>query len=491
MSSTAVDTPIPLRIGAERRTSDRTHEVRAPWDGALVARVALASPADLTLAIERAEKAGRTLATASAHQRRAALDHAAAWLGERAELVAKTIVAEAGKPIRFARGEVDRALLTIRTAAEEAVRLGGEVVPLEAGPSGAGRRGLVRRFPRGVVGAISPFNFPINLLAHKVAPAIACGCPVVAKPSEKTPLAGHLLGDAIAHGLAKAGLPEDALSVLPALPRDASPLIDDPRVKVLSFTGGATVGWRLKERAAKKQVQLELGGDGAVIVWGDTDLEAAAKKCALAAFAYAGQVCISVQRVYVQEKAYPAFRERFLAAAKALKMGDPADPDVVIGPLIDDASGERVDAWVDEALAAGARSLLRSPRNGRMLGPVVLESVPPTTKLGCEEVFGPVVYLEPVATFEEALARVNRSPWGLQAGLFTRGLRRVEAAFERLEVGGLIVNDTPMWRIDPMPYGGVKGSGVGREGLRYTIEEYTEPRLMVIAPEDGPVDLDS
>jgi acyl-CoA reductase-like NAD-dependent aldehyde dehydrogenase len=323
-----------------------------------------------------------------------------------------------------------------------------------------------------------------------VAPAIACGCPVVAKPSERTPLTAHLLGDAISHGLAQVDLPADAISILPALPPEAGPLVDDERVKVLSVTGGAATGWKLKERASKKQVILELGGDGAVIVWGDAEVDAAVSKCALASFAYAGQVCISVQRIYVDARAYPAFRDRFLAAARAFERGDPRDPNVVIGPMIDDAAAERIDQWVEEAIGAGARLLLREPRKGRMMGPIVLESVPPSCKLGCEEAFGPVVYLEPVEHFDEALARVNASPYGLQAGLFTDGLARVEAAFERLEVGALIVNDTPMWRIDSMPYGGVKESGFGREGIRYAIEAYTEPRLMVIAPGEGSPDLD-
>jgi acyl-CoA reductase-like NAD-dependent aldehyde dehydrogenase len=481
---------IPLRLGRERRNGLKTLGVVRPFDGQRLESVHLASTADVTAAIERAHAAFGPLSRASAHLRRKALDVAANLLEKRADETARTITDEAGKPIKLARAEVDRALSTIRSCAEEAVRVGGEVVPLEVSAVGAGKRGVVRRFARGVVAAISPFNFPLNLLTHKVAPAIAAGCPVVAKPSERTPLTAHILGDCIAQGLEAAGLPVDAISILPAFPDSVGPLLDDPRVRVVSFTGGVATGWKLRERAASKDVVLELGGDAAVIVWGDADLDFAARRCAYAAFAYAGQICISVQRVYVQSKVYPEFRERFLAATRELKLGDPRDPDVVVGPLIDDAAADRIEAWTDEAVRAGARVLTRGERKGRLIPPIALEALPDGTKLSCEEAFGPVVALEPVERFETALDRVNGSRFGLQAGLFTRDLPRVEAAFERLEVGALVVNEAPLFRVDTMPYGGVKASGIGREGARYAIESFTEPRLLVTARDEKPVDLD-
>jgi acyl-CoA reductase-like NAD-dependent aldehyde dehydrogenase len=481
----------PLRLGAERRATARSIDVVSPIDGGHVGRVALGSAREIDEALARAHTVAPGFGRSSPLARRKALDAAAAALEARADEAARQICEEAGKPITFARAEVDRALVTLRASGEEAVRAPwGELVPLESAPAGVGRRGQVRRFPRGVVAAITPFNFPLNLACHKVGPAIACGAPVVLKPSERTPLSGHLLGDVIAQGLAEAGLPADAMHVLPALPADSGALVTDPRVAVVSFTGGAATGWKLRELAATKQVQLELGGDAAAIVWGDTDLAVAAKKCALAAFAYAGQVCIKLQRIFVQESVAARFRELLVAESRALVVGDARDPAVVVGPLIDDASATRVLAWIEEAKKKGARALLEGARDGRVIPPVILEGVSRDTKLGCDEVFGPVLTFEVVGGFEQALERVNASRFGLQATLFTRDARRIEAAFERLEVGALIVNDAPSWRVDTMPYGGVKGSGFGREGIRYAIEAFTEPRLLVIAPDPGK-DLDS
>jgi acyl-CoA reductase-like NAD-dependent aldehyde dehydrogenase len=487
----AVSVATPLRLGGERRSGTRAIDVVSPIDGGVVGRVALASASEFEEALERAHRAFGPLAQASPLARRKALEEAANALESRSAEIARTICEEAGKPIALAKTEVDRALATLRAAAEEAVRAPwGEVVPLETSRAGVGRRGQVRRFPRGVVAAITPFNFPLNLACHKVAPALACGCPVVLKPSERTPLTGHILGDAVALGLEAASLPPDAAHVLPALPADSGPLVQDPRVAVVSFTGGAATGWKLKEKASAKQVLLELGGDASAIVWSDADLAYAARKCAHAAFAYAGQICISLQHIFIQESVYERFLARFLEETRALGVGDPRDPKTIVGPLIDDAAVERVEAWIEEARARGARVLLEGPRRGRVIPPVVIERVPPDTKLGSEEAFGPVVTVEPVPRFEEALARASRSRYGLQAGLFTRDVRRIEAAFERLEVGTLVVGDAPNWRVDTMPYGGVKASGFGREGLRYAIEAFTEPRLLVLTPEEKP-DLDA
>lgn len=480
----------PLRLGAERRPTTRNLDVLSPIDGGIVGRVSLGSAKEVEEALVRAYAVRVPFGRSSPLARRKALDAAAAALEKRADEAARRICEEAGKPITFARAEVDRALVTLRASGEEAARAPwGEVVPLEVSPNGAGRRGEVRRFPRGVVAAITPFNFPLNLACHKLGPAIAAGCPVVLKPSERTPLSGHLLGDVLMEGLEAAKLPVDALHVLPALPADAGPLVDDPRVAVISFTGGVATGWKLRERAGRKHVLLELGGDAAAIIWGDTDVGVAAKKCASSAFAYAGQVCIRLQRIYVHDKVAPAFEEALLAETRALKVGDPRDPATIVGPLIDDAAADRVQAWLDEAKARGAKVLLQGTRQGRLLAPTVLTSVPRDVKVSCEEIFGPVLVIERVRRFEEALERINASRFGLQSALFTRDVRRIEAAFERLEVGGLIVNDAPSWRVDTMPYGGVKDSGYGREGIRYTIQELTEPRLLVLAPDEA-ADLD-
>ncbi len=480
----------PLRLGAERRSTQKNLDVLSPIDGGVVGRVALGSPREVEEALARAHAVRTAFARSSPLARRHALDVAAQALERRADEAARRICEEAGKPITYARAEVDRAIVTLRTSGEEAVRAPwGEVVPLEISPNGVGRRGQVRRHPRGVVAAITPFNFPLNLACHKLGPAFAAGCPVVLKPSERTPLSAHLLGDVLSEGLEAAKLPLDALHVLPALPQDSGPLVDDARVAVVSFTGGAATGWKIRERAAKKQVLLELGGDAAGIVWSDADIAATAKKCALSAFAYAGQVCIKLQRILVHEKVFAPFQAALLAETLALKVGDPRDPATVVGPLIDDASADRVATWVEEARARGARVLHMGERHGRLMAPVVLSGAPRDVKVSCEEIFGPVLLVDSVTRFEEALERVNASRFGLQASLFTRDVRRIEAAYERLVVGALVVNDAPSWRVDSMPYGGVKDSGFGREGVRYAIEELTEPRLLVLAP-DETADLD-
>jgi acyl-CoA reductase-like NAD-dependent aldehyde dehydrogenase len=480
----------PLRIGAERRSTPKSLDVLSPIDGGLVGRIALGTSREIDEALTRAHAVRRAFARSSPLLRRKALDTAAAILERRADEAARKICEEAGKPITFARAEIERALVTLRVSGEEAVRAPwGEVVPLEISGNGNGRRGEVRRFPRGIVAAITPFNFPVNLACHKVGPALAAGCPVVLKPSERTPLSGHILGDAVAEGLEAAQLPADAFHVLPALPADAGPLVDDPRVAVVSFTGGAATGWKLRERAARKQVLLELGGDAAAIVWSDADLALTAKKCVTSAFAYAGQVCIKLQRLLVHEKVLPAFQEALLAEVRALKVGDPRDPTTVVGPLIDDAAADRVESWIAEARKGGAKVLQEGPRRGRIIAPTVLSGAPKDAKVSCEEIFGPVLLLDSFARFDEAIDRVNAGRFGLQASIFTRDVRRIEAAFERLEVGALVVNDPPSWRVDSMPYGGVKESGFGREGVRYAIEELTEPRLKVLAPDEA-ADLD-
>jgi len=467
----------PLWISGAPREASRSVAIRDPWDGSVAAEVALGSARDLDEALAAAARAFETVRRASSRERSGWLAGMARGIAARREPLAQEIRAQAGKPIALARAEVDRAVLTFETGAEEARRVGGEVLPLDLTVTARGRFGITRRFPRGVVSGIVPFNFPVNLAAHKIAPALACGATIVVKPPHQAPGPTRRLA-----GLAaEAGVPAGAVNVLLVPVEDAAPLAEDPRVAVLSFTGSARVGWELKARAPRKQVLLELGGNAAVVVDRTADLAHAAERCAVAGFAYAGQVCIKAQRLLVERPVYAAFRERLLAAVRErVVMGDPKRDDVLAGPLINDAAAERVAAWIDEALGRGARALLGPGREGRVLLPTILEGAPPDTKVWCEEVFGPVVTLDPFDDLEEALARVNATRYGLQAGVFTQDLGRALRAFEAIEAGAVILNEAPMLRVDPMPYGGVKGSGFGREGLRWAIEEMTELRLLVL-----------
>jgi len=398
---------------------------------------------------------------------------------EQKERFAQLIVAEAGKPIRLARGEVDRAVLTFKTAAEESARLGGESLPLDLTEGNEGRWGLVQRFPVGPVLAITPFNFPLNLVAHKVAPAMAAGCPVVLKPAPQTPFTALALGEVIL----KAGWPNEALAVLPLSNADTAWLSEkEDRLKLVSFTGSAKVGWDLKAHSGRKRVLLELGGNAALIVHGDWhDLDDAALRTAHAAFGYAGQSCISVQRVFVERKIFQTFVWKLVDITAKLVSGNPADEATDVGPLIRLSEAERVESWIREAVEAGAKLVEGGERNGAMVTPAILTATKPGMKIRDEEVFGPVVVVEPYDDFEQALADVNHSKYGLQAGLLTRDAGRILTAYRELEVGAVIVGDTPAWRLDPMPYGGIKDSGLGREGIRSAIEEMTEPRMLVMS----------
>jgi glyceraldehyde-3-phosphate dehydrogenase (NADP+) len=458
-------------------TSAQVEEVISPFDQRVVGRVCMAQPEHLERAIEAAEKAFAVTRKLGAYERQSALATIAAELRGRAEEFAQCISAEAGKPIRTARGEVDRASFTFQYAAEETTRLNGELLALDALPVSAHRMGLLRRVPLGAVSAITPFNFPLNLVAHKLAPAMAAGCSMVLKPATKTPLVALMLADVIA----RSGYPKEAVSILPMNNQTAAPLIEDERFKLLTFTGSSAVGWALKARAGKKKVALELGGNAGCIVHSDADLEQAVARSVTGGFAFAGQSCISVQRILVERSIFDDFAGKLTAAVRQLRTGDPFDERTAVGPMIQQADAERAEQWIAEAVAEGARVLCGGTRNGSVLAPTVLTGTAERQRVNCQEIFAPVVTVEAYDDFGEAIARVNRSSYGLQAGVFTRDIERLLRAYDELEVGAVIAGDVPTFRIDHMPYGGVKDSGSGREGIRYAIEEMTERKLLVLS----------
>jgi len=454
-------------------------EVRSPWDQGLVGRATMATRADARQAVNHAVASLRRTRALPRWKRREILEDVAAALIEQKERFAQLVLAEAGKPVRLARCEVDRAVLTFKTAAEEAVRLGGETIPLDLTEGNEGRWGVVQRFPVGPVLAITPFNFPLNLLAHKAAPALAAGCPILLKPSPLTPFTALALGEVIL----KAGWPEEALAVMPLENADTCWLAEkEERIKLVSFTGSAKVGWELKAHLGRKRVVLELGGNAALIIHNDwPDLDEAATRTAHAAFGYSGQSCISVQRVFVARGVFQTFLWKLVEETRKLVAGNPSEEATDIGPMIRLSEAERVEAWIKEAVDAGAKLVSGGERKGPVVAPAILTATKAGMKVREEEVFGPVAVVEPYDDFEEALAEANHSRFGLQAGLLTRDAGRILTAYRELEVGTLIVGDTPAWRLDPMPYGGVKESGLGREGVRAAIEEMTEPRMLVMA----------
>lgn len=447
------------------------------YSGKRATRVALADAAAIRKAIVAAHKARGAMADFPPDARRDVLEHCAARFGERAEELALALCIEAGKPIRDARGEVARLVDTFRIAAGEATRIGGEVIELQISQRTRGYRGMTRRVPVGVCSFITPFNFPLNLVAHKVAPAIAAGCPFVLKPAAKTPI-GALI---IAQVLAETELPKGAFSVLPCSNADAAQLVEDERIALLSFTGGL-VGWDLKARAGRKRVTLELGGNAACVVDADpgADLDHVVERLVSGAYYQSGQSCVSVQAIHAHVDIYEKLRRKLKAAVAKLRMGNPRDEDIFIGPMIDEDAAKRVEAWIAAARKAGARQLVGGARKGNLLPAALLENVPHQSDLYRKEAFGPVAMLEPFDDFETVLATVNGSDFGLQAGVFTGSLDHAMRAWDRLEVGSVIVGDVPSFRVDNMPYGGVKQSGLGREGVRYAIEDMTEQRLLVI-----------
>ncbi|HEX2757301.1 MAG TPA: aldehyde dehydrogenase family protein [Thermoanaerobaculia bacterium] len=450
--------------------------VTAPFGGLELARVASPSAEDIEAAVRRAVLAFEKTRVIPTFTRVAILRTVAAELERRRDDLARTIAAEAGKPLKAARAEAERAAATFSATAAALEAQKGEMLPLDVNAASLGRWGVVKRVPLGPVLAITPFNFPLNLTSHKVAPAIAVGAPVVQKPASKTPLSALALREIVL----AAGWPADAYAVLPISGEAAEGLVTDPRLPVVSFTGSGAVGWRLKSLVPKKRVALELGGNAAVVVHSDADLDDAARRTASGAFSYAGQSCISVQRALVHRPVLEAFREKLLAAASTLVVGDPLDEKTDVGPMIAPAEAARVEAWVAEAVAGGATVLRGGTRIGECLHPTILANTTPSMKVEGQEVFAPVVTLNAYDDFEEALRRVNDSKYGLQAGVFTRDLARIQRAFDVLEVGAVLANDVPTWRADRMPYGGVKESGSGREGPAYAMEEFTEPRLLVI-----------
>jgi acyl-CoA reductase-like NAD-dependent aldehyde dehydrogenase len=467
----------PFFLAGSWERSSRPLAVTCPWDNSEVGTTWLAGDAEFERAAGAAVEAAETMRRLPAYERADILTRARAELAARREEIARIVAGEAGKALKDARAEVDRGTQTFHAAADEARRIGGEVIPMDLAPHGRGRVAFTRRYPIGPIAAISPFNFPFNLAAHKLAPAVAAGNPIVLKPATKTPLSALVLADA----LDKAGLPKGALSVLPMSRETGDRLVTDDRFKLLTFTGSSAVGWSMKARAGKKKVILELGGNAGVIVDETADVEFAVKRVAAGGFALAGQSCISVQRVYVHASVFDRFASQLVARVEKMVVGNPLDEATDIGPMIEEAEAARVEAWVAEAVNDGARVLTGGRRLGPALyAPTVLTDVPETARVCTQEVFAPLVGLYPFDDFADALARLNRSSYGLQAGVFTSNLLRALDAMDALEVGGVMVNDVSAWRIDHMPYGGVKGSGIGREGPRYAIEEMTEPKIVVI-----------
>ena len=466
----------PILIGGRWVETAETAAIRDPYSGETLADVCLAGEAEIEEATKSAVAAFAVSRHLPSHARATALQTVANALATRHEEFAACLSAESAKPITDARREVGRAINTFTIASEEAKRIPGELVPLDITPGTDRHVGMTRRFPIGPILGITPFNFPLNLVAHKVAPAIAVGNPIILKPAPQTPLTALLLGEVIS----QLGLPEGMFSVVPCTNALAERMVADDRFAMLSFTGSAQVGWRLKSKAGKKRVVLELGGNAGVIVEPDADLDHAVERCAIGGYGYAGQTCISVQRIYVQESIYQSFLERLLKRVRTLKVGNPREESTTIGPLIDEGSAKRIESWIQEAVTAGAKVELGGKRHGSMMEATVLTDVKSQMKVSQEEAFGPLVNVTSYHTFAEAIDALNDSPYGLQAGVFTRDINKAFQAYANIEAGAVLINEIPTFRADQMPYGGVKNSGVGREGVRYAIEEMTEPKLLVL-----------
>ena len=466
----------PFYVGNRPETPNTDLAVTDKYTGEVATRVAMADAATIDRAIGLAAAAAEPMREMAAYQRQDVLNHCVRRFQERFDELAMSLCIEAGKPLKDSRGEVSRLIDTFRIAAEEAVRIGGEVLPMDISARARGYSGMWKRVPIGPCSFISPFNFPLNLAAHKVAPAIAAGCPFVLKPASRTPIGALIIGET----LAETDLPEGAFSILPCRRDGADLFTVDDRLKLLSFTGSPAVGWALKARAGKKKVILELGGNAACIVDADADIADAVQRIIIGAFYQSGQSCIGVQRIIVHESVYDAFKEQLVSATRALAAGDPKEESTFLGPMISEKEAQRLAGWIQSAARAGATVLCGGRREGAMLDATLLEGVPRDQPICTDEAFGPVAVLSRFSDFDAALDEVNDSVFGLQAGIFTRDIYKAHKAWDRLEVGGVVIGDVPSWRVDHMPYGGVKDSGLGREGLRFAIEDMTEIRLLVL-----------
>jgi len=453
-----------------------TSQIINPYDNSVIATVPECSESEVREAISRAATAAKTMAEMPAYERGAILNRASRAIEDNAAELARLMAQESGKPMKYARGEVARAVETFLFAADEARRLHGETVPLDSARTGVGKFGYYVRVPVGVIAAITPFNFPLNLVAHKIAPAVAAGCPIVLKPAPATPLTSLRLAEI----LRESGLPEGAFEIVTGGADVGTWLTSDPRVAMITFTGSPPVARQITKNAGLRRVTLELGGNAATVIDADANIDHAVTRTVMGSFAYSGQTCISVQRIYIHRERYDEFRAKFIDSTHKLVVGDPLDEKTDIGPVINEAAASRMESWVSEAVSQGAKIAAGGARTGKMLPPTVLENVSESMQVMCAEVFGPIVSLVPFEDFDAALAAVDHSQFGLQAGIYTRDLNKAMRAVQRLNVGGVIINDVPSFRVDQMPYGGVKDSGIGREGPRFAVEEMTTLKMVVI-----------
>jgi acyl-CoA reductase-like NAD-dependent aldehyde dehydrogenase len=474
----------PYYLANEPVAANQDLEVYDKYSGDLATRVAMADSDAIDKAITAAVAAERPMRELPGYERQRILNHCVQRFTERHEELSQTLCIEAGKPIKDSRGEATRLIDTFRVAAEESVRQLGEVLPLDISPRARGYSGMWKRVPVGACSFIAPFNFPLNLVAHKIAPALAVGCPFILKPASLTPIGALIIGEI----LQEAGLPKGAFSILPVGREGAGLFTTDERLKLLSFTGSPGVGWALKAKAGKKKVVLELGGNAACVVDRDANLEDAVQRIVFGAFYQSGQSCIGVQRILIHEDIYDTLRDKLVAATKKLKLGDPKDESIFLGPIISEREATRLHSWIEEAVRAGSTLLCGGNRSGAMLEATLLEDVPKGETVVCQEAFGPVAVLSRFTDFDSALREVNDSVFGLQAGIFTRDIYKAHKAWDELHVGGVVIGDVPSWRVDHMPYGGVKDSGLGREGIRFAMEDMTEIRLLVVreVPDSSP-----
>ncbi len=466
----------PILLNGQWVHTSSLEPVYCPYSGNLLATVCQAEPQHIEQALTSVKQAAQELSAVPAYLRSQALSHIANGITARHEEFSKTLSQEAGKPLTDARREIDRGIQTFRLAAEESTRIPGETIPMDLTPGGEAYTATVKRFPLGPILGITPFNFPLNLVAHKVAPCLAAGNPIVLKPAPQTPLTALLLGEVFL----TTELPPAAFTILPCSNALAEGMVEHPVFQALSFTGSVNVGWMLKGKAGHKRVLLELGGNAGVIIEPDANIETAVARCAAGGFGYAGQTCISVQRIYVQQSQYEHFLQLFIEKVRTVSMGDPALETTVVGPLINEQAAIRVETWIQEAVSNGATIQVGGHRHGSIMEPTVLTDVAPSMKVCCEEIFGPVVTISPYAHLQDAIALMNNSPFGLQAGIFTNNIDAMQQAYASLEVGAVLVNEIPTFRADHMPYGGIKQSGLGREGVRYAIQELTEPKLLIV-----------